>query len=108
MSRPTVTKWRNRFAVMRLQGLLDEPRTGRPRLVTDERVEAVICKTVEERPEDATHWSTRPMATAMGMSQTSISRIWRAFGLQPHREETFKVSTDPLFIEKLRDVVGVS
>jgi transposase len=92
---------------MRLQGLLDEPRPGRPRLVTDERVEAVISKTVEERPEAATHWSTRSMATAMGMSQTSISRIWRAFGLQPHREETFKVSTDPLFIEKLRDVVGV-
>jgi len=107
VSRPTVTKWRNRFAFMRLQGLLDEPRPGRPRLVTDERVEAVISKTVEERPEAATHWSTRSMATAMGMSQTSISRIWRAFGLQPHREETFKVSTDPLFIEKLRDVVGV-
>jgi transposase len=107
VSRPTVTKWRNRFAVMRLQGLLDEPRPGRPRLVTDEQVEAVITKTVEERPADATHWSTRSMAKAAGMSQTSISRIWRAFGLQPHREETFKVSTDPLFIEKLRDVVGV-
>jgi transposase len=107
VSRPTVTKWRNRFAVMRLEGLLDEPRPGRPRLVTDEQVEAVITKTVEERPEDATHWSTRSMAKALGMSQTSVSRIWRAFGLQPHREETFKVSTDPLFVEKLRDVVGV-
>src|SRR5215469_923398 len=107
VSRPTVTKWRNRFAAMRLQGLLDEPRPGRPRLVTDEKVEAVISKTLEERPQDATHWSTRSMGKAMGMSQTSISRIWRAFGLQPHREETFKLSTDPLFIEKLRDVVGV-
>lgn len=107
VARITVTKWRNRFAVLRLQGLLDEPRPGRPRLVTDEKVEAVIGKTLEERPKDATHWSTRSMAKAMGMSQTSISRIWRAFGLQPHREETFKLSTDPQFLEKLRDVVGV-
>jgi transposase len=107
VARITVTKWRNRFAVMRLQGLLDDPRPGRPRLVTDEQVEAVISKTLEERPADATQWSTRSMAKAVGMSQTSISRIWRAFGLQPHREETFKLSTDPLFIEKLRDVVGV-
>jgi transposase len=107
VGRPMVTKWRNRFAVLRLQGLLDEPRPGRPRLVTDEKVEEVITKTLEERPADATHWSTRSMAKAAGMSQTSISRIWRAFGLQPHREDTFKLSTDPQFIDKLRDVVGL-
>jgi transposase len=90
-----VAKWRNRFAVMRLQGLLDNPRPGRPRLITDEKVEAVITKTPEERPTDATHWSTRSMAKAMGVSRTAISRIWRAFGLKPNREETFKLSTDP-------------
>jgi DNA-binding MurR/RpiR family transcriptional regulator len=75
--------------------------------VTDDKIEAVIVKTLEEKPRDATHWSTRSMATAMGMSQTSIVKIWRAFGLQPHRAETFKLSTDPQFIEKLRDVVGL-
>ena len=107
VSRPTVTKWRNRFAVLRLEGLVDEPRPGRERQISDEQVEKVISKTLEERPKDATHWSTRSMANAIGMSQTSISRIWRAFGLQPHREETFKLSTDPQFIEKVRDVVGV-
>jgi transposase len=107
VSRSMVTKWRNRFATLRLDGLADEPRPGRPRLITDEHVEAVITKTLEERPKDATHWSTRSMADTLGMSQSSISRIWRAFGLQPHREETFKLSTDPQFIEKLRDVVGI-
>jgi len=107
VDRGTITKWRNRFVVSRLAGLLDEPRPGRPRLITDEKVEAVITKTLEERPADATHWSTRSMAKATGISQTAISRIGRAFGLQPHREETFKLSTDPQFIEKLRDVVGL-
>jgi transposase len=103
----TVGKWRRRFVASRLDGLSDEPRPGAPRSVTDDMVEAVIVKTLEEKPKDATHWSTRSMARAVGMSQTSISLIWRAFGLQPHRAETFKLSTDPLFIEKVRDVVGL-
>ena len=103
----TVGKWRRRFVASRLDGLSDEPRPGAPRTVTDDMVEAVIVKTLEEKPKDATHWSTRSMARAMGMSQTSVSLIWRAFGLQPHRAETFKLSTDPLFVEKVRDVVGL-
>lgn len=103
----TVGKWRRRFVAARLDGLFDEPRPGAPRTVTDDMVEAVIVKTLESKPKDATHWSTRSMARAMGMSQTSISLIWRAFGLQPHRAESFKLSTDPLFIEKVRDVVGL-
>jgi transposase len=103
----TVGKWRSRFVARRLDGLFDEDRPGHPRTITDEKVEAVIIKTLEEKPSDATHWSTRSMAKAMGMSQTSISLIWRAFGLQPHRAETFKLSTDPLFIDKLYDVCGL-
>ena len=108
VSRETVRKWRSRFAVDRLEGLSDEPRPGRPRLVSDERVELVITKTLEERgPGEDTHWSTRSMAAATGMSQTSVSRIWRAFGLKPHLTETWKLSTDPQFIDKVRDVVGL-
>src|ERR1039457_708169 len=108
VSRETVRKWRSRFAVDRLGGLSDEPRPGRPRLVNDERVELVITKTLEERgPGEDTHWSTRSMAAATGMSQTSVSRIWRAFGLKPHLTETWKLSTDPQFIDKVRDVVGL-
>jgi transposase len=103
----TVGKWRRRYVEQGPDGLLDEPRPGAPRTITDDMVEAVIVKTLEERPSDATHWSTRSMARAMGMSQASISRIWKAFGLQPHRSETFKLSTDPLFVEKVRDVVGL-
>ncbi|MGH7735496.1 MAG: IS630 family transposase, partial [Gemmatimonadales bacterium] len=103
----TVGKWRRRFVASRLDGLFDEPRPGAPRTVTDDRVEAVIVKTLEAKPRDATHWSTRSMARTMGMSQTSISLIWRAFGLQPQRAESFKLSTDPLFTEKVRDVVGL-
>ena len=103
----TVGKWRRRFLEQGPDGLLDEPRPGAPRTITDDMVEAVIVKTLEEKPTDATHWSTRSMATEMGMSQGSISRIWRAFGLQPHRSESFKLSTDPLFVEKVRDVVGL-
>jgi transposase len=103
----TVGKWRRRFVASRLDGLSDEPRPGAPRTVTDDMVEAVIVKTLEEKPKDATHWSTRSMARTMGMSQTSISLIWKAFGLQPHRSESFKLSTDPLFVEKVRDVVGL-
>lgn len=103
----TVSKWRGRFVSMRLEGLADAPRTGKPRTIEDEQVEAVIIRTLESTPKDATHWSTRSMATDMGLSQSAISRIWRAFGLQPHRQETFKLSTDPLFVEKTRDIVGL-
>ena len=107
VSMPTVGKWRKRFLARRLDGLLDEPRPGAPRTIRDAQVEAVITRTLESKPAQATHWSTRSMAQASGLSQTAISRIWRAFGLQPHRTETFKLSTDPQFIDKVRDVVGL-
>ena len=103
----TVSKWRRRFVERRLEGLSDEPRPGAPRSITDEQLEQVIVKTLEETPIDATHWSTRSMAKATGMSQSAISRIWRAFGLKPHLTETFKLSTDPQFVEKVRDIVGL-
>jgi transposase len=103
----SVRKWRNRFAEHGLDGLTDEPRPGRPRTVTDAQVEEVIVKTLETTPGDATHWSTRSMAKEVGLSQSAVSRIWRAFGLQPHRQDTWKLSRDPLFIEKVRDVVGL-
>ncbi len=103
----TVGKWRKRFIDKRLDGLFDEPRPGAPRKISDEDVERVITMTLESTPRDATHWSTRSMATAAGMTQTAVSRIWRAFALQPHRTETFKLSSDPLFIEKVRDLVGL-
>jgi len=103
----TVGKWRARFATHRLDGLLDEPRPGAPRQIMDADVEIVITRTLESTPRDATHWSTRSMAKECGLSQSAISRIWRAFGLQPHRTETFKLSKDPLFIEKVRDMVGL-
>jgi transposase len=103
----TVRKWRARFGRDRLEGLLDEPRPGRPRTVSDAQVEEVIIKTLETAPKDATHWSTRSMAAEVGLSQSAVSRIWRAFGLQPHRQETWKLSRDPQFIEKVRDVVGL-
>jgi transposase len=107
VSRDMVSKWRSRFLVRRLEGLTDEPRPGRPRVITDERVEQVITKTLEETPGQDTHWSTRSMAQATGMSQSAISRIWRAFGLKPHAIETWKLSTDPQFVDKVRDVVGL-
>lgn len=107
VNRSTVVKWRTRFLKHRLDGLLDAPRPGAPRTITDGDVERVIRKTLEERPSDATHWSTRAMAGAAGVSQTAVVRIWHAYGLQPHREETFKLSSDPLFIDKVRDVVGL-
>lgn len=107
VSMPTVGKWRKRFVAKRLDGLLDEPRPGAPRTISDAQVEAVITKTLESKPAQATHWSTRSMAEASGLSQTTISRIWRAFALQPHRTKTFKLSNDPQFIDKVRDVVGL-
>lgn len=103
----TVGKWRGRFVSLRGAGLLDEPRPGVPRTVHDDEVERVVVKTLETTPKDATHWSTRAMAEACGLSQSTVSRIWRAFGLQPHRSETFKLSKDPLFVEKVRDIVGL-
>jgi transposase len=108
VSVPTVRRWRGRFSERRLDGLLDEPRPGRPRTISDEQVERVIVTTLESKPPDGgTHWSTRQMASAVGLNQTAISRIWRAFGLQPHRVEQFKLSKDPLFVEKIRDIVGL-
>jgi len=107
ISRPPVTKWRRRFVEHRLDGLVDEPRPGRPRTIGDERVEEVIVKTLETRPKDATHWSTRSMAAETGLSREAVGRIWRAFGLQPHRAETWKLSKDPFFVDKVCDVVGL-
>jgi transposase len=107
LNRLTVGRWRRRFVAKRLDGLLDEPRPGAPRTISDADVERVLAKTLESKPRDATHWSTRSMARELGMSQSAISRIWRAFSLQPHRSETFKLSSDPLFIEKVRDIVGL-
>ncbi len=106
-SKSTVGKWRGRFASRGLDGLHDEPRPGKPRSIGDEAVERVIVKTLEEQPPNATHWSTRSMASATGMSQSAVSRIWRAFGLKPHQTESFKLSPDPQFIEKVRDIVGL-
>jgi transposase len=103
----TVGKWRARFVEGRLEGLTDEPRPGAPRSISDAKVEEVIAKTLESKPENATHWSTRGMAERAGLSQSAVVRIWHAFGLQPHRSETFKLSTDPFFVEKVRDVVGL-
>jgi transposase len=103
----TARKWRTRFLADRLEGLLDEPRPGRPRQVGDEQVEAVIARTLETTPKDATHWSTRSLAAELGMSQSAVSRIWRAFGLAPHRQESWKLSKDPQFVDKVRDVVGL-
>ncbi|RKS05160.1 transposase [Nocardiopsis sp. Huas11] len=107
VSAPTVTKWRQRFIAHRLDGLTDEPRPGRPRTITDAQVEAVVAATLESTPAPDTHWSTRSMAEHTGMTQNAVWRIWNAFGLQPHRQESFKISTDPFFIDKVRDVVGL-
>src|SRR5246127_2088242 len=103
----TVGKWRRRFAELRLEGLWGEPRSGTPRTIEDAPIEAVIVRTLETKPPDATHWSSRGMARASGLSVSTVQRIWRAFGLQPHRLETFKLSTDPDFVAKVRDVVGL-
>ena len=103
----TVGKWRERFRTARLEGLADEPRPGAPRAISDAQVEAVITRTLESPPPQATHWSTRSMARTTPLSHMAIARIWHAFGLQPHRSETFKLSSDPFFVEKVRDIVGL-
>ena len=103
----TVCKWRERFRQRGLEGLVDEPRPGAPRTVTDTYVEEVITKTLETKPQDATHWSTRLMAQSTGLSQSAVVRIWHAFGLKPHLQDTFKLSHDPFFVEKVRDIVGL-
>jgi transposase len=103
----TVGKWRRRFVQDRIEGLTDEYRPGRPRTVSDDQVAAVIERTLHSKPKDATHWSIRSMASASGLSHTTIRRIWGAFGLQPHRSESFKLSTDPLFVDKVQDIVGL-
>jgi transposase len=108
VGRQTVSKWRVRFLDRRLDGLSDEPRPGRPRVIGDEQIEALITKTLEQEPANGdTHWSTRSMATETGLNQTAVSRIWRAFGLKPHAVQSWKLSTDPLFVDKVRDVVGL-
>jgi transposase len=107
VTKQMVGKWRARFLNARLDGLLDDPRPGRPRTLGDAEVERVLAMTLESTPRDATHWSTRAMAEATGLSQSSVHRIWRAFALAPHRSETFKLSKDPLFIDKVRDIVGL-
>jgi transposase len=107
ITKQTVGKWRARFLERRLDGLLDEPRPGTPRKVGDEEVERVLALTLESTPRDATHWSTRSLASEAGLSRSTVSRIWRAFALQPHRSETFKLSKDPLFVEKVRDIAGL-
>ena len=103
----TVGKWRKRFVERRLDGLHDEPRPGAERRITDDQVEAIVVKTLESTPKGRTHWSTRSMAKAAGMSHSTVGRIWRAFGLKPHRTESFRLSQDPLLIEKVRDIVGL-
>jgi transposase len=107
LTRQTVGRWRRGFQARRLDGLLDEPRPGAPRRITDAMIERVISDTLERTPRDATHWSTRAMAKSAGLSQSAVARIWKAFALQPHRVETFKLSKDPLFIDKVRDIVGL-
>jgi transposase len=107
LTKQTVGKWRSRFLTARLDGLLDEPRPGAPRRISDAHVEQMVTLTLEAKPREATHWSTRAMAARCGLSQSTVSRIWRAFGLQPHRTEAFKLSKDPLFVEKVRDIVGL-
>lgn len=102
-----VTRWRTRFVERRMDGMLDEPRPGAPRKISDKAIESVVTMTLESMPKNATHWSTRGMAEACGLSRETVGRIWRTFELQPHRTETFKLSKDPLFIDKVRDIVGL-
>jgi len=106
-SRETVGRWRKRFAESGIDGLFDEPRPGAPRTIDDDQVERIVTLTLEETPENATHWSTREMARRVGVSAATVHRVWRAFGLQPHRSKGFHLSNDPLFVEKVRDIVGL-
>lgn len=106
-TRSTVGKWRSRFVEQRMEGLYDEPRPGVARTITDDQVEEIVTKTLESTPKGRTHWSTRSMAQNVGLSHSTIGRIWRAFGLQPHRSESFRISQDPLLVEKVRDIVGL-
>jgi transposase len=107
LTQATVCKWRRRFVDLRLGGLVDAPRPGQPRKITDKKIEEIVTRTLEKRPTGATHWSTRSMARASGLNQNAIVRIWRAFGLKPHLQDTFKLSADPMFVEKVRDIVGL-
>jgi transposase len=107
ISEATVCKWRGRFVKARVAGLSDAPRTGAPRRVGDERIEEIVRMTLERKPENATHWSTRGLAKKLGLSQSTVSRVWRAFQLKPHRVETYSLSKDPAFVEKVRDIVGL-
>jgi transposase len=107
VTNPTVGKWRNRFAQERLEGLVDAPRTGKPRSISDDQVEEVVTRTLESKPTAKTHWSTRSMAKECGISHDSVKRIWGAFGLKPHLVKSFKLSTDPMFVEKVRDITGL-
>lgn len=106
-TRMTVAKWRDRYAAKGIDGLLDDPRPGRPRKYGDDKIEEVVERTLHTKPRGATHWSRRLLARELGVSPATVNRVWRAFGLQPHRSETFSLSNDPLFIEKVRDVVGL-
>ena len=106
-TRSTVGKWLRRFRQRGPQGLHDDVRSGRPRTIKDQKVAEIVNRTLKTNPKDATHWSTRSMAEAGGVSRETVRRVWRAFGLQPHRSETFKLSTDPLFVEKVRDICGL-
>ena len=107
VSQQMVCKWRQRFVAARLDGLVDEPRPGAPRTITDEAIEELIVATLERQPKDATHWSRASMAAETGLSKSTVGRIWKAFGLKPHQVDTFKISNDPQFIDKVRDVVGL-
>jgi len=107
VSRETVGKWRGRFVAAGIEGLYDEYRSGRPRSIEDERISQLVSRTLRSRPKGATQWSCREMAGATGISKSTVQRVWSAFGLKPHRQESFKLSTDPLFVEKVRDVVGL-
>ena len=107
VSPATVGKWRRRFCELRLDGLCDDPRPGRPATITTEQVEEVLVATLESRPENATHWSRAKMAKRSGLSESTIGQIWRAFGIQPHRADAFKLSNDPLFVEKVYEIVGL-
>ncbi len=107
VSAATVGKWRRRFCELRLDGLCDDPRPGRPATITAKQVEDVVVATLESVPENATHWSRSKMAQRSGLSKSTIGRIWRAFDLKPHRTDTFKLSNDPLFVEKVYDICGL-